>query len=147
MPSSHASTSSTNQSQPSSAPGKNAVTIVLVFVVFQLGLLQWLPGKIFEGPITPAGNRPRYTLNGVPAWVITHAAFFGSGTFISVALFGPPRELLPILLLLFVGSGLCALIYEVVWYQSLALIVGSNAVSMVESSHCHTRCPVCISRK
>ncbi len=34
------------------------------------------------------------------------------------------------LLLLFVGSGCAALIYEVVWYQSLALIVGSNAVSM-----------------
>lgn len=34
------------------------------------------------------------------------------------------------LLLLFIGSGCAALIYEVVWYQSLALIVGSNAVSM-----------------
>lgn len=34
------------------------------------------------------------------------------------------------LLLLFVLSGCAALIYEVVWYQSLALIVGSNAVSM-----------------
>jgi spermidine synthase len=34
------------------------------------------------------------------------------------------------LLLLFLGSGAAALIYEVVWYQSLALIVGSNAVSM-----------------
>jgi spermidine synthase len=34
------------------------------------------------------------------------------------------------LLLLFLGSGCAALIYEVVWYQSLALIVGSNAVSM-----------------
>lgn len=34
------------------------------------------------------------------------------------------------LLLLFIGSGCAALIYEVVWVQSLALIVGSNAVSM-----------------
>ena len=34
------------------------------------------------------------------------------------------------LLLLFIGSGCAALVYEVVWYQSLALIVGSNAVSM-----------------
>lgn len=34
------------------------------------------------------------------------------------------------LLLLFIGSGCAALIYEVVWYQSLALIVGSDAVSM-----------------
>jgi spermidine synthase len=40
------------------------------------------------------------------------------------------RRGLNVLLLLFVGSGCAALIYEVVWYQSLALIVGSNAVSM-----------------
>ena len=37
---------------------------------------------------------------------------------------------LNLLLLLFIGSGCAALIYEVVWYQSLALIIGSNAVSM-----------------
>jgi spermidine synthase len=40
------------------------------------------------------------------------------------------RRGLNALLLLFVGSGCAALIYEVVWYQSLALIVGSSAVSM-----------------
>ena len=40
------------------------------------------------------------------------------------------RRGLNTLLLLFVGSGCAALIYEVVWYQSLALIVGSSAVSM-----------------
>ena len=34
------------------------------------------------------------------------------------------------LVLLFVLSGTAALIYEVVWYQSLTLIVGSSAVSM-----------------
>ena len=39
-------------------------------------------------------------------------------------------RLLPLLLLLFVGSGAAALIYEVLWYQNLSLIVGSNAVSM-----------------
>ena len=37
---------------------------------------------------------------------------------------------LPLMLLLFVGSGCAALIYEIVWYQSLSLIVGSNAISM-----------------
>jgi len=42
---------------------------------------------------------------------------------------GSPRGL-NALLFLFIGSGCAALIYEVVWYQSLALIVGSNAVSM-----------------
>jgi spermidine synthase len=35
-----------------------------------------------------------------------------------------------LILLLFVGSGCAALIYEIVWYQALSLIVGSNAISM-----------------
>jgi spermidine synthase len=34
------------------------------------------------------------------------------------------------LLLLFVGSGCAALIYEVVWFQLLQLVIGSSAVSM-----------------
>ena len=58
-------------------PSPSAAAIILVFVALQATLLQWLPGKVFEGPITPAGNRPRYTLNGVPAWFVTHALFFG----------------------------------------------------------------------
>src|SRR5499433_3166462 len=41
-----------------------------------------------------------------------------------------PRRLLPALLLLFVGSGCAALIYEVVWFQLLELVIGSSAVSM-----------------
>ena len=40
------------------------------------------------------------------------------------------RRLLPLLLLLFVGSGCAALIYEVVWFQLLELVIGSSAVSM-----------------
>ncbi len=59
-------------------PSKSAAVIVIIFVVLQVILLQWLPGKIFEGPITPTGNRPRYRLNGIPAWLITHVLFFGS---------------------------------------------------------------------
>src|SRR5881394_2897333 len=37
---------------------------------------------------------------------------------------------LPVLLLLFVGSGAAALIYEIVWFQLLELYVGSSAVSV-----------------
>jgi spermidine synthase len=37
---------------------------------------------------------------------------------------------LPALVLLFIGSGCAALIYEIVWFQLLSLIVGSSAVSM-----------------
>jgi spermidine synthase len=39
-------------------------------------------------------------------------------------------RLLPALLLLFVGSGCAALIYEVVWFQLLELVIGVSAVSM-----------------
>jgi spermidine synthase len=44
----------------------------------------------------------------------------------------PPaaRRYLPWLLLLFVGSGCSALIYEVVWLQLLQLVIGSSAVSL-----------------
>ncbi|HMC76044.1 MAG TPA: fused MFS/spermidine synthase [Vicinamibacterales bacterium] len=41
-----------------------------------------------------------------------------------------PRRFLPALLLLFVGSGCAALIYEVIWFQLLQLVIGSSAVSM-----------------
>ncbi len=37
---------------------------------------------------------------------------------------------LPLLLILFVGSGCSALIYEIVWFQLLQLVVGSSAVSL-----------------
>ena len=40
------------------------------------------------------------------------------------------RRFLPILLLLFAGSGCAALIYEIVWLQLLQLVIGSTAVSM-----------------
>ena len=59
-------------------PSKSGLAIVLVFVVLQVILLQWLPGRVYEGPITPSGNRPRYILNGIPAWLITHILFLGS---------------------------------------------------------------------
>lgn len=42
----------------------------------------------------------------------------------------PSLKLLPVLLLLFVGSGMCALIYEVVWFQLLELVIGSSAISL-----------------
>src|ERR1700740_3657715 len=37
---------------------------------------------------------------------------------------------LPVLLLLFLGSGCSALIYEIVWYQMLQLVIGSTTVSL-----------------
>src|SRR5215467_2948604 len=47
---------------------------------------------------------------------------------------GPPPQVaqrfLPWLLVLFVGSGAAALIYEVVWFQLLELVIGATAVSL-----------------
>jgi spermidine synthase len=40
------------------------------------------------------------------------------------------RRFLPAMLLLFVGSGCAALIYEIVWFQLLQLVIGSSAVSL-----------------
>ena len=39
-------------------------------------------------------------------------------------------RILPLLLIMFVGSGCAALIYEVVWFQLLELVIGSSTVSM-----------------
>ena len=40
------------------------------------------------------------------------------------------RRFLPVLLLLFVGSGAAALVYEVVWFQRLQLVIGVSAISL-----------------
>ena len=40
------------------------------------------------------------------------------------------RPHIPLLLVLFIGSGCAALIYEIVWFQLLQLVVGSSAVSL-----------------
>jgi spermidine synthase len=42
----------------------------------------------------------------------------------------PARRYLPALLLLFVGSGCSALVYEIVWFQLLQLVIGSTAISL-----------------
>ncbi len=40
------------------------------------------------------------------------------------------RRFLPAILLLFVGSGCAALVYEVVWFQLLQLVIGVSAISL-----------------
>jgi spermidine synthase len=49
---------------------------------------------------------------------------------VPVAALSRSHRVLPLLPLLFIGSGCAALIYEVVWFQMLQLIVGSSAISM-----------------
>ena len=40
------------------------------------------------------------------------------------------RRYLPLLVLLFIGSGCAALIYEIVWFQILELVIGSSSISL-----------------
>ncbi len=40
------------------------------------------------------------------------------------------RRFLPVLVLLFLGSGCAALIYEIVWFQLLQLVIGSSSISL-----------------
>ena len=42
----------------------------------------------------------------------------------------PSNRYLPLILILFFGSGCAALIYEIVWFQLLQLVIGSSAVSL-----------------
>ena len=39
-------------------------------------------------------------------------------------------QFLPLMLLLFFGSGCAALIYEVTWLQLLELVIGSSGISL-----------------
>src|SRR5579884_2589426 len=41
-----------------------------------------------------------------------------------------PNRYLPLLLIMFIGSGCSALIYEIVWFQLLELVIGSSTVSL-----------------
>src|SRR5436190_1966590 len=43
---------------------------------------------------------------------------------------GAARPFLPFLVILFVGSGCAALIYEIVWLQMLGLVIGGSAISL-----------------
>ena len=43
---------------------------------------------------------------------------------------GDDRPFLPVLILLFVGSGCAALIYEIVWFQMAQLVIGSTGISL-----------------
>lgn len=55
-------------------PSREAFLIALSFLISQLLLLILVPGSTFVAIPTPMGNRPRYTINGVPSFLITHAA-------------------------------------------------------------------------
>ena len=59
-------------------PTWKAAAIIAVFLGVELVLLMGLPGKIYEGPLSPTGARPRYKLNGVLAFLVTLGLFLGA---------------------------------------------------------------------
>src|SRR5207249_338142 len=58
------------------SPSLAAAEILGVWFVLQLALLKLLPGKTHLGPFTPMGNRPAYKMNGVLAFLLTHAILY-----------------------------------------------------------------------
>lgn len=57
-------------------PSWIAAGMLALWLTFQAALLMLLPGKVIEGPVSPAGNRPRYGINGVAAFIVTHIAWW-----------------------------------------------------------------------
>jgi 7-dehydrocholesterol reductase len=55
-----------------------AARMLLVFALLEAMLLVLLPGKTHRGPVTPTGKRPRYRMNGVSAWLVTHGVLIGA---------------------------------------------------------------------
>lgn len=56
------------------APSRESAMLGLGFLFAQLLLLLLVPGPKFIAIPTPMGNRPKYTLNGVACFFLTHAA-------------------------------------------------------------------------
>jgi 7-dehydrocholesterol reductase len=56
--------------------------MIIGFVLFEYALLRFLPGKTYKGPITPKGNIPQYTANGVAAYFITICSFMFFGFYL-----------------------------------------------------------------
>ncbi len=55
-------------------PTWTALAILVGWFAAQTLLLAVLPGRLDLGAITPTGLRPRYRLNGIAAWLVTHGA-------------------------------------------------------------------------
>jgi 7-dehydrocholesterol reductase len=94
-------------------PSFTAAGMIAAHVLLQLLLLRLLPGPAHSGPVTPMGNQPRYRLNGVPAYLITHGLFvfcsYRLGWFRAAAPWDHFGELLATLVLF--ALLLCALLY------------------------------------
>src|ERR1044071_5520394 len=75
-----------------------------------------------------AGNGHRHVIDGFGSIPFTMTNLGEASR--PAAARGVAQRWLPALLLLFIGSGCAALIYEVVWFQLLQLSIGSSSVSL-----------------
>lgn len=57
-------------------PSQRACKLVGAFVLFEAILQALLPGERVMGPSTPVGNRPLYTRNGIPCFLITLGVYY-----------------------------------------------------------------------
>ncbi|MDA0712522.1 MAG: 7-dehydrocholesterol reductase [bacterium] len=64
-----------------------AWSIIGTFMVVELLLMKYMPGKVFKGPLTPKGNIPVYKANGVACFLAT-ITLFVLGSFV-FKLFSP----------------------------------------------------------
>jgi len=60
-------------------PSFAAAKIIAWFGLLNVLLLQLVPAKIMQGPITPGGNRPTYRLNGVACFILNHVILYIGG--------------------------------------------------------------------
>ncbi len=60
------------------SPSWWAVGVLAAWTALQALLLVVVPGKESLGPPTPAGEQPRYKLNGIAVWAITHLGIVGA---------------------------------------------------------------------
>lgn len=59
-------------------PTTEAMLGYAAWLFFQTALYIWLPGEIGYGQRTPAGHLLPYRVNGIQAWVVTHALAAGA---------------------------------------------------------------------
>ncbi|KTD24872.1 7-dehydrocholesterol reductase [Legionella maceachernii] len=87
--------------------------MISCFIVFEAALMRLLPGKRFQGPLTPKGNAPIYKENGFLAFVITLVTFsfatFGLHLFPATLLYDNLGDLLGALNIL--SLLVCVLLY------------------------------------
>ena len=60
------------------SPSLWAVGVLAGWTALQALLLAVVPGEDHLGPPTPAGEEPRYRLNGIAVWTITHVGIVGA---------------------------------------------------------------------